>query len=168
MKFLIGYWLGCVCGNEFPRLTVQCVSFAALPVLIIMNCWSIVFRRVMCAFHCDDNSLVCIHVVQRVSSFSRINVSWMCRVNYWLSCCFDCFCWFIVVWRAQFILWRQLACSLTIRAARKFIFANKYFLNCRVNYWLSCCFDCFVVSSSCDAHCIVTNTRLFVYILCSM
>ena len=30
MTFLIGHCLGYVCGNEFPRLTVQFVSFAAL------------------------------------------------------------------------------------------------------------------------------------------
>ena len=79
-------------------------------------------------FICGNYSRVRLQFVQRVSSFSRINVSWICRVNYWLSCCLDCsWCHRRVLCAIHF--WQPLTCLHAIRAACKFFFA-KFFLKC--------------------------------------
>ena len=154
----VNYWLSCCldcfvvsssCAvrisffDNYLRVRVQCVqpvrSFSRINVswnvsrelLIIvlfgLFCCVIVVWRAQFIF--DTYLHVCLQFVQSVSSFSRRMIFLeICRVNYWLSCCLDCFVGSSLLWCAQFILWQMLACSRTIRAARKFIFANKCIL----------------------------------------
>ena len=91
--------------------------------------------RVLCAIVFDNYLRVRMQFVQRVSSFLRMNVSWMRRVNYWLSCCLDCFCCVIVVCCAKFI------CDNYLRVRIQFVqrvssFSRKKILEiCRIHYW---------------------------------
>ena len=54
-------------------------------------------RRVLCAIHCDNNLLVRFQFVQRVSSFSRINVSCNVSRELLIVVLFDCFVVCVVV-----------------------------------------------------------------------
>ena len=98
-----------------------------------MNCavWTVVLchRRVLCAIHLW-RQLACSHTFRsaRKFIFARKNCFLKCVV--WII---DCRAVWVVLLVQRRVLraihfWRQLSCSLTIRAARKFIFANKRFL----------------------------------------
>ena len=92
----------------------------------------------LCAFQ-FWRQLACSHTIRAASKFFflRINVSWMCRLNYWLSCCLDCCV------GSSSIHFDTYTCLHTIRAAGKFILRITVLEMSREWLIVVCCLDCF-------------------------